>query len=418
MGHADETLHAELTGRRTGPAGRHTRPARVFALGGAGEFGRESCEKLATSDLVSEIVIAGRDLEKAERFASELGDKASAVQVDIADERRLAKLMAGSDLVVNTAGPEFRAVLPALRAAIAAGVDYCDLCCLGLITEEALGLDESAKAAGITAVLGAGMVTALTSLLMMHAAQRLDQADELRFCIFQVVAGYGGDPQTLLAHWRELGHADASWQLIARQAAGPVIIYRDGRLLAVDPWEAAVRVTLPQGRSVTAHPLGFPEPITLPRAFPDARSVSVVSSLHPPEANEVYCDFGRRVARGELDESAAAVAFFEYLATLPEQSVAAPEGCEAGWYQWAEAMGTKDGKPARCKCWPVGDWDSTSGPLATVALKILRGEIAAQGVAAPEWCLEPLPFFEEVARWVPELPAGAPLLAERFEELA
>lgn len=406
------------TSRHAGPAGSRTRPAKVFALGGAGEFGRESSAKLAACDLVAEIVIAGRDLERAERFARELGDKASAVRVDIADERRLAALIAGSDLVVNTAGPEFRAVLPALRAAIAAGVDYCDLCCLGPITEEALGLDEDAKAAGITAVVGAGIVTALTSLMMMHAAQRLDQADELRFCVFQVVAGYGGDPQTLLAHWRELGHADAWWQMWMRLAAGPVIVYHDGRTLGVDPWGDAVRVTLPQGRAVTAHPLALPEPITLPRALPDARSVSGLYCMHPPEANEVYCDLGRRVARGELDESAAAIALFEYLATLPEESLAVPADCASGWTSWAEAIGTKDGRRTCCKCWPVGDWDTTSGPLVSIALKILRGEISTPGVMSPESLLEPLPFFAEVARWVPELPAGAPLLAERFEELA
>jgi lysine 6-dehydrogenase len=296
-------------------------------------------------------------------------------------------------------------------------VDYCDLCCLGPITEEALGLDEAAKTAGITAVVGAGIVTALTSLLMMHAARRLDQADELRFCVFQVVALYGGDPKSLLAQWRAMGHADASWQVWMRQAAGPVTVYREGRPLGVDPWGAAVHITLPQGRAATAHPLALPEPITLPRALPDVRSVSNLYSMHPPEAMEVFCDFGRRVARGELSESAAAIAFFEYLATLPEQSLAVPADCASDWINWAEAIGTKDGRPTRYRCWPVGDWDTTSGPLATVALKILGGEIATPGVVAPESCLEPLPFFAEVARWVPELPADAPLLAESFQEL-
>lgn len=398
--------------------GGRTRPARVFALGGVGEYGRGSSAKLAASDIVSEIVIAGRDFEKAERFARELGGKASAVAVDIADERGLAALIAGSDLVVNTAGPEFRAILPALRAAIAAGVDYCDLCCLGPITAEALGLDEDAKAAGITAVVGAGIVTALTSLLMMHAAQQLDQTDELRFCVFQVVAEYDENPKTLLAHWREIGHADGSWQMWMRLAAGPVTVYHDGRPLGVDPWGDAVRVTLPQGRAVTVHPLALPEPITLPRALPDARSISSLYCMHPPEANKVYCDLGRRVARGELAESAAAIALFGYLATLPEESLAVPADCASSWTSWAEAIGTKDGRPTRCKCWPVGDWDTTSGPLASIALKLLRGEISTPGVMAPESFLEPLPFFAEVARWVPELPAGEPLLVERFEVLA
>lgn len=88
---------------------------KVFALGGASRFGQHTARKLAASDVVSEIVIAGRNLEAAQRFAAELGDKATAVQVDILDEGRLASVAADSDILVNTAGPEFKVVLPALR---------------------------------------------------------------------------------------------------------------------------------------------------------------------------------------------------------------------------------------------------------------------------------------------------------------
>jgi glutamyl-tRNA reductase len=45
---------------------------RVLALGGAGTYGRLTAEVLASSDLVSEIVIAGRDLQVAEQLAREL----------------------------------------------------------------------------------------------------------------------------------------------------------------------------------------------------------------------------------------------------------------------------------------------------------------------------------------------------------
>ncbi len=100
----------------------------MFALGGAGGFGQRTARFLAASDVVSEIVIAGRNLEAAKRFAAELGDKATALQADVADEGRLASLAADSDIVVSTAGPSFKVALPAVRAAIKAGVHYCDGC--------------------------------------------------------------------------------------------------------------------------------------------------------------------------------------------------------------------------------------------------------------------------------------------------
>jgi len=44
---------------------------KVLVLGGAGHVGRPAAEILATSDLVSEVVVGGRDLERAERAAGE-----------------------------------------------------------------------------------------------------------------------------------------------------------------------------------------------------------------------------------------------------------------------------------------------------------------------------------------------------------
>ena len=55
---------------------------KVFALGGAGLFGLPSSRLLTASDLVTKIVVAGRNIERAQQAATELGDKASAVQVD------------------------------------------------------------------------------------------------------------------------------------------------------------------------------------------------------------------------------------------------------------------------------------------------------------------------------------------------
>jgi len=315
--------------------------------------------------------------------------------------------------MVNAAGPEFKVVVPALREAIKAGVNYCDLCCYGPATEQALALDDDAKAAGITALIGIGLV-GLTNLMMVHAADRLDQADELRLCFFLSTPIFGYDPGECLATWRETGRADASWQDIVAQVAGKVRLYRDGHWLDVDPLEDPVQVTLPGGDEVTAYPVGLPEPITVPRTLPGVRSVSSVTSMFPPQINEAFYGLGRRVARGELDESGAAFAFMEYLEALPEPSLAPPKGGEDGFAMWVEAVGSKRNDRVHYKCWPNGDWASTEGPLAAAALKILRGEIDARGVLSPESCLDPMSFFAEVAQLASGEPPGGDLLAESF----
>jgi saccharopine dehydrogenase (NAD+, L-lysine-forming) len=390
-------------------------PMKALALGGAGQFGKRVAQILVASDIVSEIVIAGRNLDAARGAAAELGSKATAVQVDLLDEDRLASLAEGCDIMVNTAGPEHKVVLPALRAAIKAGVDYCDLCAHGPTTEKAFDLNAAAKASEVTAIMGIGLV-GLSNLRMMHAANQLDQAEDIRFCVFQVVSMYGESPKAILAQWRKAGHADASWQFMMKLVAEKVRVYRDGRWVDVDPLDDAVRVTLPQGGEVTAVPCAWPEPITLPRTLRSVRSVSTLYSMYPPQLNEIYCKLGRRIARGELDESAAAFSLFEYLADQPAASIAAPGGC-ADWIDWVEAVGTKEGKRVRYKGWPVGGWDTTKGPLATAALKILRGDVRACGVLSPESCLDPMPFFAEVARNAGVILPDGRLLEESFEVL-
>lgn len=379
-------------------------------------MGRGAARILAASDVVSEVVFASRNLEVARRTAAVLGDKATAFEVDATDEGRLADLAAGSDIVVNTAGPDFKVALPALRGAIKAGVSYCDVSADGPSTEKALALDAAAKAAGVTALLGIGTDPGLSNLLLMHAASQLERVEELRACwVFPLVMW--GDPKAVLTQWRRAGHADASWQTMIRAVRGKVRLYRDGRLIEVDPVKDAVRLKLPRGAEVVAQPLSDPIPITLPRTLRSVRSASHVMSLIPPQLNELYCDLRRRVAAGELDESAAAISLYEQVVAQPNRWLADPKGYGSEFVVWAEAVGTRQGRRVRYNCWPAGPWDATALPLATAAVKILRGEIRTSGVLSPESCLDPMSFFAEVAQHTTEKPPAGKFLEESFEVL-
>src|SRR3990172_12522293 len=124
------------------------------------------------SEWVWEVVLGGRDLEGAERAATELGPKASPVAIEATDEQRLTSLAADCDLIVNAAGPDFKVPLPAARAAIAAGTNYCDVGADGAMTEQVLELDADARAAGVTIIPGIGVAPGLTNLMAVHAARQ------------------------------------------------------------------------------------------------------------------------------------------------------------------------------------------------------------------------------------------------------
>ena len=392
----------------------------MFALGGAGEAGRGTARKLVKSDVVTEIVVAARNLEAARCVAAELGDKASVVQIDIRDEKRLVSQMADSDIILNTIGPDCKSTLPILHAAIKSGVNYCDLCCHGLTRQKALELDGAAKASNITALMGIA-ICGLSNLMMMHAAHRLDRAEELRCNIFSPVIQWG-DPQTMLEEWRKSGSPIASWQSGMRMAADKTPIYRNGRWINVDPLKEAVHLKIPLGGETTAYPLGYAEPITIPRALPNIQSVSTNWSLFPQYVNEKLFEIGHRLAKGEFDEPGALIAFYEYLAAQPKGSLDVPKEYEGayGFLLWIEAIGMKNSQRTRYSCWPAGVWESwasSTGTTATAVLKVLRGDVRSKGVISPESCFDPMPFFAEMAKNASvEVPNGR-FLDESFETL-
>lgn len=64
---------------------------KVFMLGGYGAVGLPAAKLLMESDQVNEIALAGRSLERAQEAAAEIGDKASAVQVEATDGKLIGE---------------------------------------------------------------------------------------------------------------------------------------------------------------------------------------------------------------------------------------------------------------------------------------------------------------------------------------
>jgi lysine 6-dehydrogenase len=381
---------------------------RVFLLGGAGLVGQSAAEKFAKNPAVTEITIAGRNPDKAKRAASIIGEKANSIKANATDEKQIARLATNYDILVNTSGPDYLVQLSAVKAAIRAGVQYCDVSCDGPAAENVLKLNTKAEDAGITAIIGIGWGPGLDNLMMTHATRQLDRADAVHTCIALTLTDLvTGDTNKIAAELRNSGPFSASWETFMRCYSGQCKIFRDKRWVTVNPFENEVVTANPKGGIVKLYPTCGAEPITVPRSVPGLRDASVLISFFPLPLNELAHKLASRIRAGEISTKEAALSLIETAGS--ERKRWAPTSQEFPEDLWITASGVKDGANVRYTLVPTSGWMSTAGPLYTAAMKLMNGKIKEHGIFPPEACLDPVPFMEEVASNVPGRPGGKKL---------
>jgi saccharopine dehydrogenase-like NADP-dependent oxidoreductase len=104
--------------------------AKILILGGYGYTGKLLARHLLErSD--AEIIVAGRDLEKAQTLARQLntefsGERATALRADAASAQSLREALRGVDLLL-VAAPTTQHAGTVIHAALEAGADYLDV---------------------------------------------------------------------------------------------------------------------------------------------------------------------------------------------------------------------------------------------------------------------------------------------------
>ena len=392
---------------------------RIFLLGGAGLVGQSVAEKFAKNAAVTEITIAGRNPEKAKQAALAIGEKANSTRADVMDEEEVARLIADYDIFVNTSGPDYLVQPHAVRAAINAGVNYCDVSCDGPAAEKVLELDKEARAAGMTAIIGIGWAPGLDNLMMSHAVHQLDETENVQACIVWPMTELAkGDVNKVVAELRDSGPYSASWETAMRCFSGQCRVFRDGKSVVVNSSENEVVVDSPKGGPVRMYPACGPESITVPRHLPGVKNASLLISFCPFPLNELAHKLASRIKAGEINTKDAAMQFIETAASDRGRWLSGAEEVPEDWPYWITAVGTKNGSRVRYTLLPDSRWPGTGGPLYTGATMLLKGEVKEHGILTPEACLDPVPFMEEVASIVPGWPPGAKLFEEKFEQLS
>ncbi|NOY94003.1 MAG: saccharopine dehydrogenase [Deltaproteobacteria bacterium] len=371
-------------------------PQHVLALGGSGLVGRYALRTLRRLRPEVAVTLADRDITAARAFADELGGEVECVQLDVTHGDQLRATLEGAPLVMNTVGPYFRFGLPILRAALEAGCDYLDVCDDPEPTLAMLELDGLARERGATAVLGLGMSPGVTNLLAVHAISLLSEAREL-------ITGWdldsakpevvGPEPSAAILHGIE-------------QLTGTIRVRRRGVFVDEAPVRAT-RVDYPGAASCRCYTIGHPEPITLPRTFPElAESVNVMSTdWRTAMAIRLL---GKLVDRGLLTPRTAAswAERVEGPSTGDIDAEVALRELASGRRDvppvFALARGTLDGRAARVgvtlSATPPGGMGGATGlPLGVGASLFLRGLVGRPGVHAPEALIPLEPFFTALA---------------------
>ncbi len=271
---------------------------KVVILGGTGVFGSRLAELLVRDGHA--LVIAARDLARAQALAGQLG--ARAIRVDLRGE--LTPLWdEGPDAIVDAAGP-FHAYgddpWRLARACIARRIHYLDLAdeagfCAGIAA-----LDTEAKAAGVFALSGVSSVPALSSAAVTSLAEGMASVEEIDIAIL---------PGNRAPRGRSVVGA-----ILARTGT-PFCLWQGAAWEERRGWSDPRRYALAPGLSRRGYQIEVPDNRLFPEHFA-ARSVSFRAGLELGVMNAGLAALSRLRAATGMPSGGRMVTFLRALALL------------------------------------------------------------------------------------------------------
>jgi len=151
---------------------------------GAGMMGSALAYDLARSGAA--VTIADIDGERSRRAAAAIGDRVRAAILDINDHTGLLSLMRTAQVAIGATSYTHNLLLT--RAAIEAGIHFCDLGGNMEVVGRQMALDAEAKRAGVAIIPNCGLAPGMACVVAAEAARRFSRVDDIRIRV-------GGLPQ-------------------------------------------------------------------------------------------------------------------------------------------------------------------------------------------------------------------------------
>jgi len=147
---------------------------KFIVLGGYGIIGKVVVRDLFNFNEDAEIIIAGRDLRKAEKYTKMFKNKrVMAKEININNKKELVKLLKMGDVCINCIQYYFNTRI--MNACIEAKTNYLDLGGLFHETKKQLKLHDKFKMIGKVAVLGCGSTPGITNILALFGSRFLEK---------------------------------------------------------------------------------------------------------------------------------------------------------------------------------------------------------------------------------------------------
>lgn len=388
---------------------------KIVVVGGAGLVGPAVIADLLEQKDVSQIVVADIKEEVVKQRVAKLGDDRLMPKfLDLSDEQSAIALFHNADAVANVASYAF--CLPAIKAALEAGVNYLDLGALsGPESELQLALSGEFERKGITAILCMGGAPGMVNVLSRYIVDKLDSVESID------IRDYDYDAVPDEEHSRPL-YASYSIDTVIDEFSAPSLYFDNGELREVPPrsYPEVFRFSPPVGDfsiATTAHP----EPATLSRTFKNKGIKHVSWKLgfmpHYEERLKFVCALGLAsrepiIVQGQMVSPRAVL--MALLENLPPEKKKTPDfynevvitvkGVEAGEkveYTINEipSPATEAREKSIYKKLGIFTTAPRTGTFASVVtLMLARGQIKQTGVLLPEEGVPPDLFIQEISR--------------------
>lgn len=235
-----------------------------FLVLGAGMMGSAIAYDLAKSPKVSVVNLADSDPHRAEEAAFKSGSsRIRPMRLDVNEHGALVRAMKGNDVAIGAVS--YRYNLGLTKAAIEAGIHFCDLGGNDEVVEEQLALDARARDRGVTVIPNCGLAPGLANILAARGAEQFDALDCIRMRV-------GGLPQHPVPPFNY--QIVFSAEGLLNEYTGRSTVIRDFRLTSVE--------TLTEVEAIE-----FPPPFGILEAFHTSGGASLIPEMFEGKVREL-----------------------------------------------------------------------------------------------------------------------------------